>query len=114
MWTASTTRVLAGDVIPVTRRFWRIATGKYEYRPKPEGLVMIEQDDRPETCRPGTIGNFYGKCQCGTCLTDTETREMVVDKVTYFADNSIEAAVIDEFNNTYQITLTAPRGDACF
>ena len=108
-----TTNVKAGDTIPVSQMFWKMSTGKYEFRAG-GGLDMVEQDDRPETCRPTAVGNFYGYCKCGECLTERETRNMVVEKIIYYADNSTEATVRDEFNNAYQVMLVAPHGDACF
>ncbi len=107
------TKLLAGDKINVRLRWWKMPIGKYEYRHE-EGRVMLEPDMRPESCRPGAPLNFYGKCVCGECQTDYEIREVEIDKITYFADNSTEATVLDEFDNRYQVMLDVPRGDVCF
>lgn len=106
------TTLKAGDKIDVRLHWWKIPTGKYEYRDGKR--VMLEPDLRPESCRPGAPLNFYGKCVCGECQTDYEVREVVIDKMTHFADNSTEATVLDEFGNRYQVMIDVPRGDVCF
>jgi len=106
------TTLKAGDKINACRKWWKMPAGRYEFRA--EGRVMLEPDMRPESCRPTAPGNFWGECKCGECKTDYETREFVIDKIAYFADNSTEATVHDEFGNRYQIMLDPPRGDACF
>jgi hypothetical protein len=118
-----TTQIKAGDTISVSRKWWKMSKGRYEWtkisREQREAgeraeLVCVETDFRPETCRPTTPGNFYGDCKCGECLTDRETRQMVVEEIAYYADNSTEATVRDDFGNAYQVMLVAPHGDACF
>ncbi len=81
-----------------------------------EGDVITIQKRRhnpelPWECRYSYVHRQVG-CNCN--LNEVYTVEFSVEKVIYFADNSIEAYGHLEDGTRYSEMLVAPHGDVCF
>lgn len=68
------------------------------------GYKLVQ--DRPFDCRPS--------CKCGKCNGQSTTHEGTVEKVYYYADNSVEAEVLCDDGKYRVLHLVAPHGDACY
>lgn len=75
--------------------------------------------ERPFECRgwsrhPET-GEYGGGCKCGeNCDGATTLHEGTVERVIYWADNSIESTVLCDDGERRTLHHVAPHGDVCF
>jgi hypothetical protein len=81
-----------------------------------EGDVIAIQKRRhnpelPWECR---YSSWHWQVGCNCNLNEVYAVEFTVEKVIYFADNSIEAHGHLEDGTRYSEMLVAPHGDACF
>ena len=78
--------------------------------------------ERPFTCRgwrPSKLhpGQYTGDCEgeCGgNCNGTTTYHEGTVERVIYWADNSIDVEVRGDDGEMYRTQMVAPHGDRCF
>lgn len=101
-----------------------MATSAYQVKEGDEIEVSVTVgyrlvQNRPYPCGtwapdPNKGGAYSSGCKCGSCDGKTVVHKGIVEKVIYWADNSIDAEVRCEDGWLRVKHLAPPSGDVCF